>query len=215
MFLTEKQLAVLNFIRDFIRDKGISPTLDEMSQYFGVSKITIYEHVNALEKKGALTKTPNMARSITLVDTGSAAGSAVPGAAGADGGVRGLTIRGRIAAGAAIEAVEDRETFEFDAIAPTNEEYYMLRVEGRSMINDHICPGDLVIVQPSDSAEDNDIVVAMLPDEETGSRKATLKRFFRESGHIRLQPANDEMDPILVTDVEIQGKVVGVVRPRV
>ena len=68
MFLTEKQLAVLNFIRDFIQDKGISPTLDEMSQFFNVSKITIYEHVNALEKKGAITKTPNMARSITLVE---------------------------------------------------------------------------------------------------------------------------------------------------
>jgi repressor LexA len=100
MFLTEKQLAVLDFIRDFIHDRGISPTLDEMSQFFGVSKITIYEHVNALEKKGAISKTPNMARSITLVDEQAPTGAAT------------LPIRGRIAAGAAIEAIETSEAFE-------------------------------------------------------------------------------------------------------
>src|SRR5258706_11136388 len=99
MFLTEKQLAVLNFIRDFIRDRGISPTLDEMSQFFGVSKITIYEHVSALEKKGALRKTKNLARSIELVEPERPAAS------------RALTVRGRIAAGAAIEACETQEAF--------------------------------------------------------------------------------------------------------
>ena len=205
MFLTEKQLAVLTFIREFIADKGISPTLDEMSQYFGVSKITVYEHVNALEKKGAIRKTPNMARSIQLVDEDE---SAAPPP-------RALDIKGRIAAGAAIEAIESSETFAFDSLASPEESHYMLRVEGESMIEDHICPGDLVIVEPQDTARDNDIVVAMLPDDETGGLKATLKRFFREKDHIRLQPSNATMDPIRVQDVEIQGRVVGVVRPTV
>jgi repressor LexA len=204
MFLTEKQLAVLDFIRDFIRDRGISPTLDEMSQFFGVSKITVYEHVNALEKKGAISKTPNMARSITLIDEA------------APSGANSLSIRGRIAAGAAIEAIEVPETFELKNLAPAQEDHYMLRVEGESMINDHICPGDLVVVKPTSSAHDNDIVVAMLPDELTGGRKATLKRFFHEGDRIRLQPANDTMDPIYVdADLEVQGIVVGVVRPKV
>ena len=200
MFLTERQLAVLNFIRDYITDKGISPTLDEMSQFFGVSKITIYEHVSALEKKGAIRKTRNMARAIELID------QSAP---------RQLTIRGRIAAGAAIEAVEDPQPFQLDDLAPVSESCYLLRVEGDSMIDAHICSGDLVIVRPTASASNGDIVVAMLPDEATGGLRATLKRFVREGDHIRLQPANASMQPIRVKDVKVQGKVIGVVRPRV
>jgi len=199
MFLTEKQSAVLAFIRDYIHDKGISPTLDEISQYFGVSKITIYEHVNALEKKGALRKRRNMARSISLIEED-------------ERPPRRLRIRGRIAAGAAIEAVEDDETFELEELAPPDEDCYLLRVEGESMINAHIRDGDLVLVQPGPAARERDIVVAMLPDEQTGGLKATLKRFFRESDHIRLQPENDALEPIRVRDVEIQGRVVGVIR---
>lgn len=207
MFLTEKQLAVLNFIREFIQDRGISPTLDEMSQYFGVSKITVYEHVNALEKKGAITKTPNMARSITLVEERPRSAPSHPA---------GLGIKGRIAAGAAIEAIEtDDDVFTFDALAPVDSDNYMLRVEGESMIEAHICPGDLVVVAPAKTAKNGEIVVAMLPDETTGGLKATLKTFYKEKGRIRLQPANATMKPIYVKDVEIQGKVVGVVRPRI
>ena len=200
MFLTERQLAVLNFIRDYIRDRGISPTLDEMSQYFGVSKITIYEHVSALEKKGAIRKTRNMARAIELVD---------------QTGPRQLQIRGRIAAGAAIDAIDDPQTFQLDELAPSGESCYLLRVEGESMIEAHICPGDLVIVKPASTASNGEIVVAMLPDASTGGLKATLKRFHREADHIRLQPANASMQPLRVKDVQIQGKVVGVVRPKV
>lgn len=203
MFLTEKQLAVLNFLRDFIRDKGLSPTLDEMSQYFGVSKITIYEHVNALEKKGAIRKTRNMARSISLVED---EGDAAP---------RSLPIRGRVAAGAAIEAIPDEQTFVFDDLAPPGDDCYLLQVEGDSMIDDHICDGDLVLIKPAKTARNGEIVVAMLPDELTGGLKGTIKRFFKEGGRIRLQPANKSMEPIYVREVEIQGKVVAVVRPSV
>jgi repressor LexA len=203
MFLTEKQLAVLNFIRDFIRDKGIAPTLEEMSEFFGVSKITVYEHVNALEKKGALKKTRNMARSITLVPPVE------------ERPARTLTVKGRIAAGAAIEAIEVEESFGLEDLASPDAGCYMLAVEGTSMIQAHICPGDLVIVQPTQTARNGEIVVAMLPDEASGGLKATLKRFFREGDQIRLQPENDSLQPIWTRDVQIQGKVVGVVRPRV
>jgi repressor LexA len=200
VFLTERQLSILNFIRDFIRDKGISPTLDEMSQFFGVSKITIYEHVSALEKKGAIRKTRNMARAIELID------QTAP---------RQLTIRGRIAAGAAIEVIEEAQPFQLDDLAPSGENCYLLHVEGNSMIEAHICSGDLVIVQPTSTAANGDIVVAMLPDESTGGLRATLKRFFQEAEHVRLQPANAEMQPMRVKSVQIQGKVVGVVRQKV
>lgn len=203
MFLTEKQLAILSFIRDFIRDKGISPTLDEMSQYFGVSKITIYEHVNALEKKGALRKTRNLARSIELIENHGSSAS------------RALDIRGRIAAGSAIEAVDAPESFSMDDLHPPGSNTYLLRVVGDSMINAHICDGDLVLIQPADTAANGDIVVALLPDETTGADKATLKRFFREPEGIRLQPENPALKPIVVRQVRIQGKVIGVVRPAI
>ena len=203
MFLTEKQLAVLNFIRDYIRDRGISPTLDEMSQYFGVSKITIYEHVNALEKKGALRKTRNLARSIELVE-------AEPPAAR-----RPLVVRGRIAAGAAIEAIDDPQPVALEDLAPAGKDCYLLRVAGDSMINAHICDGDLVVIQPADAARDGDIVVALLPDETTGNLKATLKRFYKEQDAVRLQPENDALKPLRVRDVVVQGRVVGVLRQAV
>ncbi len=202
MFLTEKQLAVLNFIRDFIRDRGIAPTLEEMSEFFSVSKITIYEHVNALEKKGALKKTRNMARSITLMPPPEEKTS------------RTFTVKGRIAAGAAIEAIEVEESFGIEDLASPGDGCYMLAVEGNSMIKAHICPGDLVIVKPTQTARNGDIVVAMLPDEASGGLKATLKRFFKDGDRIRLQPENDELQPIWSRDVQIHGKVVGVVRPR-
>ena len=202
MFLTEKQLAVLNFIRDFIRDRSISPTLDEMSQYFHVSKITIYEHVSALEKKGALRKTRNLARSIELVEPETAGGS------------RQLSVRGRIAAGSAIEAIDVPESFTMDELAPAGSDCYLLRVVGDSMIKAHICDGDLVVVKPSDTARDGDIVVALLPDEASAGAKATLKRFFREGESIRLQPENDNYAPIRARDVTIQGRVVGVLRNK-
>jgi repressor LexA len=202
MFLTEKQLAVLNFIRDFIHDKGISPTLEEMSQYFGVSKITVYEHVKALEEKGAVRKSPNKKRSIEII----ALDAAPPPLA--------LPIRGRVAAGAFIEAVPSEETFTLESLSSDMAGCYLLRVQGDSMIDDHICDGDLVLVQETRTARDRDIVVAAVDDELTGAKKDTIKRFFRERDHIRLQPANASMEPIRVHDVEIQGKVIGVIRTR-
>jgi len=203
MFLTEKQLAVLTFIKDFLADKGVSPTLDEMSQYFSVSKVTVYEHVNALEKKGAIRKTPNMARSITLVEDEP------------ESVIARLPVKGRIAAGAAIETIEDTEDFALEDLAPPDTGVYMLRVEGESMIDDHICPSDLVVVEPCDTAIDGEIVVAVMDDPDTGNKKATLKRIYREKGRIRLQPANASMDPIYVRNVEVQGRVIGVVRHSV
>jgi len=204
VFLTEKQQGVLSFIRDFIEDKGYSPTLEEMSQYFGVSKVTIYEHVKALQEKGAVKKQANRKRSIELLEEPTPAASATVS--------RALPVLGRVAAGDFIEAVQDSEEFCLEDMTPKFDDCYMLRVQGDSMINDHICPGDLVIVERADTASNNDIVVAMVDDELTGNKKATLKRFFRESDHVRLQPANDELSPILLTDVEIQGRVIGMVR---
>jgi repressor LexA len=214
MFLTEKQSAILNFIREFIEDKRISPTLEEMSQYFGVSKITIYEHVKALQEKGAIRKQANKKRSIELVEDASRPGIAdvTPLAAA---GV--LHIRGRVAAGEFIEEVEDDQTFSLEDLTADLHSCYMLRVDGNSMIDDHICSGDLVIVQPARSAENGQIVVARVDDALTGGKKGTIKRFYRERNKVRLQPANAELEPMILpaADVEVEGTVVGVVRGRV
>jgi repressor LexA len=217
LFLTEKQIAVLNFIRDFIADRAISPTLEEMAQYFGVSKITIHEHVKALETKGAIRKQPNRKRSIELIDDASQPGHADT-APSARPLAPVLTIRGRVAAGEFIEEVEANEEFSMENLASDVRSCYMLRVEGDSMIDAHICDGDLVIIQPAQTAENGQIVVARIDDLSTGGKKATVKRFYNEpeQDRVRLQPANEQLEPMLLAspDVEIEGHVVGVVRPR-
>ena len=210
MFLTEKQVAVLTFIREFIAERSISPTLEEMAQYFNVSKITIHEHVKALVSKGAIRKQANRKRSIELMESASPLGHTASGTGSM------LTIRGRVAAGEFIEEVEADENFSMDDLARDTDSCYMLRVEGDSMIDAHICEGDLVVIEPTQSAENGQIVVARIDDEATGGKKATVKRFYNERDRVRLQPANEHLEPMYLArpDVEIEGRVVGVVRPH-
>lgn len=200
MMLTERQLAVLRYFRDFRREQGMSPTLEEAAQALGVSKITIYEHVNQLVKKGAVHRDRAKARAVAvLYDPDRQAPSAMDAPR--------IPILGMIAAGRPIEAVEDREEISLSELIPTGDDCYLLRVRGKSMIEDHIDDGDLVCVQRTQDARNGEIVVAVVDGEE-----ATLKRFFKENGRIRLQPANSHMDPIYPEHVEIRGVVRGVVR---
>jgi repressor LexA len=128
-----------------------------------------------------------------------------------------LVIRGKVAAGAFIEEVEADEDFSMEDLARDTHSCYMLRIEGDSMIDAHICDGDLVIIEPARSAENGQIVVARIDDEATGGKKATVKRFYKERNRIRLQPANERLEPMFLAqpDVEIEGRVVGVVRQRI
>jgi repressor LexA len=197
LYFTEKQLHILNFVKDFIAEKGISPTLEEIAQYFKVSKITIYEHINALEKKGALRKSKNRARSIELIskdERESVSRLKVP-------------ILGTIAAGQPIEAIEAPENFDIGEMFPDNRQCYLLRVRGDSMIDDQIREGDLVIVERRNQPQNGEIVVAII-----NGNEATLKRFFDEGDRIRLQPANSTMDPIYTDKVEVRGVVIGSLR---
>lgn len=200
--LTEKQLGVLRFFRDFRHDRGISPTLEEAAAELGVSKITVYEHLNQLLKKGAISRDKAKARSVSILydpDTESGSG---PGSA------RGLPLLGTIAAGRPIEAIEDREEMLLTDLVPTGEDHYLLRVRGKSMVEDHIDDGDLVVVERRSVARNGEIVVAIVDDDE-----ATLKRFYREDGgRVRLQPANSSLSPIFPDRVVIRGVVRGVIR---
>ncbi len=203
LMLTEKQIRVLRYFRDYRRENGIAPTLDEAAQALGVSKITIHEHLNQLTKKGAIHRDRAKARAVAILYDPDAA----PGDANGDS-IPTLPLVGSIAAGRPIDALEDREEVSLTELVPTGDRIYMLRVKGKSMIEDHIDDGDLVVVERRETANDGDIVVAILEDEE-----ATLKRFYRESnGMIRLQPANSEMEPLFTNRVQLRGVVRGVIR---
>lgn len=202
IMLTGRQAAVLRFFRDYRRQNGISPTLDEAAKALGVNKITIHEHIRHLEQKGAIVRDPGKSRAVAVVFDPDA-----EEAAAAEAG-QSLPLLGRIRAGRPIEAVEDREDVPLTDLIPTSGDHYLLQVRGNSMIEDHIADGDFVVVESRKNPRNGEIVVAILPDEE-----ATLKRFYREpDGRVRLQPANSEMEPIVVDAVEVRGIVRGVVR---
>ena len=201
MMLTEKQINVLRFFRDYRKEHGIAPTLEEAAEALGVSKITIHEHLNQLTRKGAIHRDKAKARAVAILwdpDAEETAAASMPS----------LPILGMIAAGRPIEALEDREDVRLGELVPTGEDIYLLRVRGKSMIEDHIDDGDLVVIERRETARDGEIVVAVLEDEE-----ATLKRFYRErNGMIRLQPANSSMEPIYTSQVQVRGVVRGVIR---
>jgi repressor LexA len=197
--LTEKQAGVLRFFRDYRRTHGIAPTLEEAAEALGVSKITVYEHLNQLVKKGAVHRDKARARSVSILFDPDAEAHGV-------GEEPSLPVLGTIAAGRPIEAVEDREEIALRDLIPSGEGHYVLRVRGKSMVEDHIDDGDLVVVESRQTANNGEIVVAIVDEE------ATLKRFYREDGRIRLQPANSALSPMYPTRVEIRGVVRGVIR---
>lgn len=203
LMLTEKQIRVLRYFRDYRRERGIAPTLDEAAQALGVSKITIHEHLNQLTKKGAIHRDKAKARAVAILHDPDAKDEPVTQRTAPS-----IPLVGMIAAGRPIEAIEDRQDIPLTDLVPTGDRMYLLRVRGKSMIEDHIDDGDLVVVERRETAADGDIVVAILDDEE-----ATLKRFYRESnGMIRLQPANSTMEPIFTSRVQLRGVVRGVIR---
>ncbi len=193
--LTEKQKAVYEFIRDKIRNRGYGPTIREIGDHFSISSPNgVMCHLRALEKKRVITREPNMSRAIRL--------TAEP--------LRdaGLPLVGRIAAGVLHEAIQQDERFDFSAIfANRDQNLFVLKVEGDSMIEEHIADGDYVVVRRQKTAHKGQIVVAL-----TDENEATLKRWYPEKNRIRLEPANAAMKPIFVKDARVLGVVEGVVR---
>ncbi|MFQ5489376.1 MAG: transcriptional repressor LexA [Phycisphaerae bacterium] len=197
--LTPRQLQILTFIRDVRRKAGYSPTMQEIADELSVSKVTVFEHVGALIKKGLLRRLPHKARSLELTDQ----------AQFPDQGPAKLPLAGRIAAGCPIEAIEDSNVLDLENLFANRQGTFVLQVQGDSMIDDHIAEGDYVVVEARQSARDGEIVVALLPDGE-----ATLKRLYREAKGYRLQPANSSYKPIRVEagQLQVQGVVTGVIR---
>lgn len=219
----ERRQRILDCIARTVAERGYPPSVREIAEEVGLASTSaVHHHLIALEKDGLLERGTKASR-----DRGTHASRALRLTPRADQVSRpadaskvtpfrmpveretlALPVMGEIAAGQPIEAYADAaETLDVPASLDARPDSYVLRVRGKSMIDALIDDGDFVIVQPQATARDGDIVVALLED-----NGVTLKRYFREEGRIRLQPANAEMEPIYATDVQIQGKVVGVIR---
>jgi repressor LexA len=196
--LTKRQREILDYLQDFIQHHGYAPSLEEIGRRFGLSSLaTVHKHLTNLQEKGFIKRAWNRSRSVEMVATNTA-GRAVE-----------LPLLGYVAAGVPIEAVASNETIAVPEDLVGRRDTYVLRVRGNSMIDEQIRDGDFVIVEDRKTAQNGETVVALL----SGS-DVTLKKFFRENGRVRLQPANPAMQPIFVDpdNLQIQGVVVGVMR---
>jgi len=200
MNLTPRQLDVIVAIRNYRHLHGYSPTMQELADQLGTSKVTIFEHVGALEKKRVLRRDKHKARSLEIVSE-----EKLPDEERATK----LPLLGNIAAGSPIEAIENREELDLETMFHAKNGVYVLRVRGDSMIDDHLCDGDFVVIERRENARNGEQVVALLD-----SGEATLKRFYKEGSKIRLQPANSSMQPRIVDadQCKVQGVVIGVLR---
>jgi repressor LexA len=203
MPLTKRQKQVMEFIARFQDENGYCPSFEEIAHGLDLASLaTVHKHISALETKNYLKRGFNQSRSLELA----------PKYLQEQRRLRPTTeipLLGRIAAGKPVESIEQRETLNFADFAG-NGSTFALQVRGDSMIEDHICDGDMVLLEKVGQVNDGDIVVALVEGNET-----TLKRFYREAGgHVRLQPANSALKPIIVParDVQIQGRLLAVLR---
>ena len=208
----ERRQRILDCIAQTVEERGYPPSVREIANAVGLASTSaVHHHLIALERDGLLERGGKHSRALRLIgrpSTPAEPSKVTPFRMPVERDTLALPVMGEIAAGQPIEAYEDAaETLEVPASMEARPDSYVLRVRGKSMIDALIDDGDFVIVQPQATARDGDIVVALLED-----NGVTLKRYFREEDRIRLQPANAEMEPIYATDVQIQGKVVGVIR---
>lgn len=212
--LPPRQRDVLRFIVKLTDERGFPPTLSELAQAMGLrNRMTVHQHVTALKNKGMVHWEPGLNRSLRVIGTAQQELAPAPGHAPASNyeephGTR-LPLAGTIAAGRPIDAYETQEYLEVES-RYGDSGCYALKIKGDSMIEEGIFDGDFVIIKPNPSPNNGDIVVALL-----GDGTATLKRFYKEKGRYRLQPANSEMEPIYVDPqdgLDVQGTVVGLFR---
>ena len=196
--LTKRQREILDYLNDFIQQHGYAPSLEEIGRRFGLSSLaTVHKHLTNLQEKGFIKRSWNRSRSVELIP--------------ARLGTRSVEVPllGYVAAGAPIEAIAGAETINVPEDLVGKRDTYVLRVKGDSMIDEQIRDGDYVIVEDRKTAENGEMVIALV-----GGADVTLKKFYREHGRIRLQPANPAMQPMLFDpeQIQVQGVVIGVMR---
>ena len=196
--LTKRQREIFDFLNEFIDQNGYAPSLEEIGRRFGLSSLaTVHKHLTNLQEKGFIKRAWNRSRSVELVPSR-------VGTRAVD-----LPLLGNVAAGAPIEAVVSAETVSVPEDLVGKADTYALRVRGNSMIDEQIRDGDLVIVEDRKTANDGEMVIALIQGADV-----TLKKFYRDNGRVRLQPANESIQPLIVdaAQIQIQGVVVGVMR---
>jgi repressor LexA len=196
--LTKRQREILDFLQDYIQRHGYAPSLEEIGRRFDLSSLaTVHKHLTNLQEKGFIRRSWNRSRSVELL-------AAPSGQRAVE-----LPLLGYVAAGAPIEAVPSSETIAVPEHLTGRRESYVLRVRGDSMIDEQIRDGDFVVVEDRHSADNGEMVIALV-----GGQDVTLKKFYRENGRIRLQPANPSMEPMYFDPslVQVQGVVVGIMR---
>ena len=196
--LTKRQREILDYLGEFIQQHGYAPSLEEIGRRFGLSSLaTVHKHLTNLQEKGFIRRAWNRSRSVELVPA-HGSGRSVD-----------LPLLGYVAAGAPIEAIAGSETIAVPETFVGRRETYVLRVRGDSMIDEQIRDGDFVVVEDRKTVENGEMVIALVRGAEV-----TLKKFYRENGHVRLQPANPAMRPMVISadDVQVQGVVIGVMR---
>jgi repressor LexA len=206
--LTKRQQEIFDFIKRYSASHGYPPTVRDIGKAVGLaSSSTVHAHLANLEKVGLLRRDPSKPRAIELLDKAAATAASAVDAVKSAVSPAGLPLVGHVAAGQPLLAEENIEEYvQIPEIAGGEEGEYRLRVRGDSMIKAGILPDDVVVVRKQDTAADGEIVVALVGEE------ATVKRFFREDDHIRLQPENDALEPIRSREVNVLGRVVGVMR---
>lgn len=196
--LTKKQKEIFDFINSYYTKHGVTPTFEEIGARLKRAVGTIHEHVEELVKKGFIKKTNNSVRGIEVIKPTNTMTT--------------LSLMGLIAAGGPIEAIRNPELIDVPtSMLSRNANYYALKVAGTSMIEEGISDGDIIIVREQSTIEDGEKAVAYLPDKDA----VTLKKIYRENNRIKLVPANKTMKPFYEKNVEIQGKVTGVIRKEV
>lgn len=193
---SKRQAEILEFISGFRKNKGYAPSLTEIASNFDISVPTVHQHISYLQKKNLLTFDKGKRRSIQTFSTHKNGSIEIP-------------LMGLIAAGGPIEAIRDPRPIEVPRnMVSAGANYYALKIAGTSMIEDGIFDGDIIVVREQSTVDDGEKAVAYLPDKDA----VTLKRIYREKNLIKLVPANNKMKPFYEANVEIQGKVVGVLR---
>ena len=206
--LTKRQQEIFDFIKRYSAGHGYPPTVRDIGKAVGLaSSSTVHAHLANLEKVGLLRRDPSKPRAIELLDRATGPVASAMEAVKSAVTPSGIPVLGRVAAGEPLLAEENIEDYvQIPDIAGGEDGEYLLRVRGESMKNAGILPDDWVVVRRQDSAEDGEIVVALVGEE------ATVKRFFKEADHVRLQPENETMEPIRSREVRVLGRVVGVLR---
>jgi repressor LexA len=204
--LHPRQEEIVEYLRSRSLEGGYPPSVREIGRAVGLSSSsTVQNHLNVLERKGLIRRDPTKSRTVLLTDF-SAPTSGLTRAFW-------LPLVGQVAAGAPLLAEQNIE--EHVAIGPEiagGEDSFLLRVRGESMLGDGIFDGDLVVVKPTPDVPNGTVAVVRLENQETGESEVTVKRLYRERGHVRLQPSNDAFEPLIVNDARIEGRVVAVIR---